>query len=250
MRVKATTPDIAVIRQNIDSCLLGTADDWFTNQLSHIIRVGLRNDPTGITEWCNALEARFKDSPGKSLTMLEAIRYTIRDAKNQRDPADYVSSIVLNSKNAGIADTEAAQVLLAYEHLDGELRQNLPRLTPTSTVSDLLDELRHQKDIWFDIYGKHETRSLIPPSNQKQQQKQGQYIPNRQFNSNSFWRNEGFGGYGGPYKPYGVTMNPYGSKPFGYQPYENNNNPQPQQDSQPQQQNVQARLLPGGRQQL
>lgn len=146
--------DVDVLWQNIDSCLLGTAEDWFTNQLSQIIRVGLRNDPTGIIEWYNTLEARFKDSPGKSLTLLEAIRYTVKDARNRRDPADYVSSIVLNSKNAGIADTKAAQVLLAYEHLDGELRQNLPRPTATSTNSDLLDELRHQKNIWFDIYGK------------------------------------------------------------------------------------------------
>ena len=50
---------------------------------------------------------------------------------------------MLNSKNAGIASTKAAQVLLAYKHLDGELRRDLPRPTSSSIVIDLLDELRH-----------------------------------------------------------------------------------------------------------
>lgn len=153
LQVKAITMDKALLRQNIDSCLLGKADDWFTNQLSQLNRVGLRNDPTGVTEWCNALQARFRDSRGKSLSLLENIRYTVKDARNRRDPADYISSITFNAKNAGIATTEQAQVLLAYKHLDGELRRDLPRPTAWLNIPDLLEELRFTKDNWFDIYG-------------------------------------------------------------------------------------------------
>lgn len=145
--MKATTIDATILRQNLDACLLGAADDWYTNQLSNLARSGLRNDPDGVTQWCNALETRFRDSPGKSLALLEAVRYTVADARNRRDPADYLATIVLNSKNAGTATTEAAQVLLAYEHMDGNLRRDLPRPTITSTVASSMEELRHQKDI-------------------------------------------------------------------------------------------------------
>ncbi len=31
LRVKASTMDIATLRQNVDACLLRTADDWYTN---------------------------------------------------------------------------------------------------------------------------------------------------------------------------------------------------------------------------
>lgn len=176
LRVKSITMDAALLRQNLDSCLLGTADDWYTNQLSNLARSGLRNDPDGVTQWCDALETRFQDSPSKSLSLLEAVRYTVRDARSRRDPADYLSSIVLNSKNAGIATTEAAQVLLAYEHMDSQLRRDLPRPTALSTVADLMEELRHQKDIWFDIYSNKDTRieprSSVQPA---QNSKQGQY---------------------------------------------------------------------------
>lgn len=73
--------DATLLRQNIESCLLGAADDWYTNQLNHLSRVGLRSDANGVKEWCDALESRFRDSPGKSLTLLESIRYTVQDVR-------------------------------------------------------------------------------------------------------------------------------------------------------------------------
>lgn len=247
LRVKVTTMDAAALRQNLDSCLLGAADDWYTNQLTHLSRVGLRNSADGVKEWCDALEARFRDSPGKSLTLLEMIRYTVRDVRNRKDPSDYVSSIVLNSKNAGIAATEPAQVLLAYEHIDGELRRDLSRPTEASTVAALLEELRHQKDIWYDIYSKgYEARSQPSTSTnrtEKGKQPQGQYYnPPR----NPFRPSYGFGSYGGSSMPFG-NPNSYGNRPATYQNY--NNTQQPQQQS-PQATQVQQRQLPGGRQQL
>ena len=132
--------------------MLGAAEHWYTNKLAHLSRIGLRNDTDAVKEWCDALEARFRDSPGKSLATLKAIRYSVKDARARRDPAEYVSTIVLHAKDAGIATTEAAQMLLAYEHMDGELRLYLPRPTDSSAIPGLLEELRHQKNIWFDIY--------------------------------------------------------------------------------------------------
>ena len=170
LRVKVASMDPAVLRQNIESCLLGAADDWYTNQLNHVFRVGLRSDNNGVKEWCDALEARFRDSPGKSLTLLKQIRYTVKDVRDKKDPSDFVSSIVLNSKNAGIATTESTQVLLAYKHIAGELRRDLPRPNESSTIASLLQELRHQKDIWFDIYsGKSQDARDTRPSNQNKQ---------------------------------------------------------------------------------
>ncbi len=249
LRVKVTTIDAATLRQNVDSCLLGAAEHWYTNELTHISRVGLRNDPDGVKEWCDALEGRFRESPGKSLAALEAVRYTLKDARSRRDPAEYVSNIVLNAKNAGMATTEAAQVRLAYEHMDGELRRDLPRPTEGSTVAGLLEELRHQKDIWFDIYSNRsqDSRSNAPQSGKPQ----GQFGNNpfrQNFNSQrpygNFSSGNGFGSYG---RPYFGSSNPY-SRPFvPYGSYQNNNNTSQQQ---PQATQVQQKQLPGGRQQL
>lgn len=89
LRVKATTMRTSLLRQNLDSCLLDAAENWYTNELAHLSRIDLRNDINGVKEWCNALEARFRDSSSKSLATLEAIRYTVKDARSRRDPLDY-----------------------------------------------------------------------------------------------------------------------------------------------------------------
>lgn len=70
------------------------------------------------------------------------------------DLAAYVTSIVLNGSNADIATTESSQVLLAYEHMDGEMCCDLTKPTAASTSSGLSEELRLQTNIWFDIYAK------------------------------------------------------------------------------------------------
>ena len=44
LRVKVNTIDTAVLRQNLDAYLLKKAKQWYTNQLSHVVRVSLRND--------------------------------------------------------------------------------------------------------------------------------------------------------------------------------------------------------------
>ena len=68
----------------------------------------MRFDPDGINVWCLSLEERFRNSPGKLLAALEIVRYTVKDARIRVDPSEYISTIVLNSKNSGVATSEAA----------------------------------------------------------------------------------------------------------------------------------------------
>ena len=212
LRVKADSMDVTLLRQNLDACLLGSAEQWYTNELSHMIRAGLRNDQNGVKEWCDALESRFRDSPDKSLSIVEAIRYTIRDIRARKNPADYVASILTHSKNAGLATTESRQVLLAYEHMDGELRRDMPISSESSTVASFIADLRRKKDIWFNIYGKQSESKYVDKN------KQGQYNSNNPFRSPF----RGFG-YGRPLMPYVGGSNPYRNRPF--MPYDGNNAP-------------------------
>ena len=154
LRVKTTTENAAYYRQNLDACLQGKADRWYTEELGNLARSGLRNDPDGVEAWCQALESRFREAPGKALSRLEAIRYTTKDAKNKKDPEEYVQQIVLNGRNAGTATTEYAQVLTAYEHMDAELRISIPVPNETTTVASFIKYLSVQKNNRFDLYGK------------------------------------------------------------------------------------------------
>ena len=120
LRVKATTMDTSHLRRQFDKCLLGSADTWFTEELTRLSRSGLQNDPDGVTQWCSAFEERFRESPLRSLDLLEKLRYTIQDVRIRRDRADYVASIILSGKNAGKATTEAAQAKIVFNYLDAQ----------------------------------------------------------------------------------------------------------------------------------
>ena len=108
LRIKAVTIDAAVMRQNLDKCFLGAADTWYTYKLSYLSRLGLQNDPDGVKEWYNALETRFRNSPGKSLSVLESVRYSTKEVRARKDPVDFIITIILNGQNSGIATTDAA----------------------------------------------------------------------------------------------------------------------------------------------
>lgn len=96
------------MRQNLDKYFLGAVDTWYTHELSHLSCLGLQNNPDGVKEWYNALETRFRNSLGKSLSVLESIRYSIKEVRVRKDPVDFIIIIILNGQNSGIATTDAA----------------------------------------------------------------------------------------------------------------------------------------------
>ncbi|RKF57545.1 hypothetical protein OnM2_073031b [Erysiphe neolycopersici] len=78
LRVKRST-DNSIVR-NLDECLLGEANQWYIEEISQIMRNGLRVGT--IEDWCNILEKRFCESPGKALIALEKLRYTVQDVRD------------------------------------------------------------------------------------------------------------------------------------------------------------------------
>lgn len=67
----------------LDQCLKGKAELWYTNEISNTTRAGLK---ASIENWCNELETRFRMSPGLALEKLEKLKYTISDVRHRRDP--------------------------------------------------------------------------------------------------------------------------------------------------------------------
>jgi hypothetical protein len=90
IRVKAVFVNTVQIKQQLDECLLGRADTWYNQKLSHLQRVGLCSEETGVQEWCYQLESRFRPPQGKSLRTLKTIAYTIDDVCDGKELADYI----------------------------------------------------------------------------------------------------------------------------------------------------------------
>ena len=89
-----------VVRQNLATCLRGTALEWYTTELSDLEKAGLKYAQNGVEEWTKALIQRFKDAPSVALRKLQAERYSLNDARNNRNVRSYVAAVMRHSKAA------------------------------------------------------------------------------------------------------------------------------------------------------
>ena len=160
-RIKVTmlSRDVPTIWQNLDNCLKGEAQDWWTNQLAHVTRVSIMYDTNDLDEWIKALEKQFREAPSVALGKLHEMKYTTQDACNGREPSEYVTAIGTAVKGCGQGDTEFAQVLHAFCRINSELRHfGIDEPEENITVQDFIDLLNWKKVNWFDHYTKKERR--------------------------------------------------------------------------------------------
>ena len=111
----------ALVRNNVNTTLRGSAQAWYTAELTNLERIGLRADTNGVDAWCSALISRFKEPSGVALSKLTAEKYSIKDAKNRREPSAYVQAIIRHARAANI-DGVHNQLTFAHEGLAPELR--------------------------------------------------------------------------------------------------------------------------------
>ena len=120
VRDMATIKGAQLVQINLNTCLRGSALAWYTSELSNLERIGLRNDENGVEEWCQALKNRFKESAAVSLASLTSTKYTMADARNHREPAAYVQTILRHAKSANIESVEN-QLTFTYQNITTDL---------------------------------------------------------------------------------------------------------------------------------
>lgn len=147
----AQIKDVSMIRTNLNTCLRGFALEWYTSELRDLERIGLRADTNGVEAWCRTLKSRFKVRTNVALESLTSERYTLNDARNQREPAAYIQAVLRHAKNANI-DSVENQLSFAYRGIAVELRAMVDAPTQRTTVADFIDRLDLKKDVWFDIH--------------------------------------------------------------------------------------------------
>ena len=227
VNVKASLFPVATLQLNLENCLLGAAERWFTEELSDLSRNGLRYGPEAngaavADKWSKVLQERFKESPSRALTVLETLRFTVRDVRAGKDPLAFLMEIKIQCQNSGVIIGESAQAMYAYEHIDAALRQHLIQPSPTSSWESLVASVREKKNIWQDLFQR--TYTNAQDSYQKTNVNAGQYN-RRSFNSReeqhpraSFPAANGFNNF----KPFGNRgYSNYTNNPNGYRNHYN-----------------------------
>jgi hypothetical protein len=109
--------------KNLPSCFEGKAHTWWLNQ-NPIIQRGLTHC-CDIEQWCQLLLKAFELSPDETFAAFDAVRYTVRDALNRRDPQRYIHFLTSAAEQCGVPENQWA--LWAWQHLEQPIHRLIPK---------------------------------------------------------------------------------------------------------------------------
>ena len=109
------------------------------------------NTSNQVNLWCTLLVKQFKEQSGVVLVKLTNKKYTLKDAQNQQQLAEYVQAIVCHGKRADIKAIYN-QLTFAYKDIAVELRVFVNPPTLASTILDFIQTLEVKKPTWFTLY--------------------------------------------------------------------------------------------------
>lgn len=143
-----------IVRNNLYTCLRGTALTWYTSKLGEeqkrLVKLG-----NGVEEWIRVLLKKFRQSPSTAMAAVTRERYTMDDARRRREPIEYAQIITRAARSADMPAYN--QIYLIYNGLDLEFRRDLPLPTESTDMDTFLSELETKKEIWWGIGARNKT---------------------------------------------------------------------------------------------
>ena len=138
-----------LVRQNLSTCLKGTALAWYTAELiadqKRLLKMG-----QDIDEWETKLVAQFKERPNVAMATIVRERYTLADAWSKQEPREYAGVIIGAAKSAELGSAGHI-VMMIYNGLELEFQRNLQMPALTTPLEQFLQELDDHKDIWWGL---------------------------------------------------------------------------------------------------
>ena len=225
IRDYAAIKGASVVRTNLSTCLKGDASAWYLTTLSNIERIGLRADENGVEEWCSTLMRRWKENTNVALGKLTSEKYTLSDARNRREPAEYVHAVIRHAKNADI-DSVRNQLTFAHQGIASQLRVFVDAPGVDTTITAFIQALEMKKDAFFE----NAREPLGPLRPNSSRQNSGGYrtpVPEPRTFQQPFGQQAFGAGYGQQAFPsrfyndryaYNPQQQPYGGQYPRYQP--------------------------------
>ena len=116
----AQIKESVTVRIDLNECLREAAQNWYIAELFNLKRTELRADIDEVNVWCEALIQRFKELTEMTLNKLTFEKYILKNAKNRRESASYVQTIVRHAKKVNISKM-LNQLIFAHEEITAEL---------------------------------------------------------------------------------------------------------------------------------
>ena len=136
------------LRSVVPQCFQGSALIWHSIELSETEKALLRR--ADLVAWYETLIARFQQRTQVALKSLQQSRYTMANAKERKDPRQFVQEIVRYARAAQI-DSIYNQLSMAWQNLDWQFRLHISVPTTSTTIQQFLNQLDEQADTLFEM---------------------------------------------------------------------------------------------------
>lgn len=191
------------VQNNLNTALRGAAQAWYIAELSELERSALRIDTSNQANlWCTALVKRFKEQPGVALSKLTNKKYTVKDARNRREPTEYVQTMIRYAEGASIEQVYN-QLIFAHEQIVLELRFMVDPPIENTSVAQYIQALNIKKSSWFALHSHPSTAPTV-------QTRQQAYLPQQQGTRS---QSSGFRSGNSPFRSSQQQQSPYWPQP-------------------------------------
>lgn len=139
------------VKTNLNTTLQSATQSWYTAKLSNLEQSNLRSIANGIEAWCFFLTAHFKKLSRVALTKLTSEKYTVKDARNRKEPASYIETIMCHAKAANI-NKMLNQLTFAHEKMAPELKVFVDPSSKLTSIFLFIKMLKLKKNTWFNLH--------------------------------------------------------------------------------------------------
>ena len=152
-------------RQNLYICLREFALAWYIDVLNddqkRLVKLGEE-----VEEWERALFKRWKESSITAMTMIIKKRYIMENARKHREFFEFAQIIIREVKSTLMS--VFSQIYLIYNDLKLKFRRDLSKSSESTTMNAFLQELKDNKEIWWNLDSRHRYAHQLPDSSRVQ----------------------------------------------------------------------------------
>ena len=136
------------LRLIISQCLRDIVLIWHSTELFDVEKEIYRN--MSLQNWCNVLIKRFKERTSAALNFIQSTKYTLQDARMQKNFRVFAQNLFRHVKAASLISIYN-QLILTWNNLDWQFKQHISQFAKNITVQVFLKQLDNNCDIWFEL---------------------------------------------------------------------------------------------------
>ena len=136
------------LRNVISQCLREFVLIWHSTKLSDLKKNMLRE--AFLQMWYNALIKRFKQRTSAILISIQASRYTMKDARRQKNSRIFAQNLFRHAKAVDLISMHN-QISMTWNNLNWQFRRNISKSTDSTIIRHFLNQFDNYSNIWFEM---------------------------------------------------------------------------------------------------